>query len=635
MRKILYLSLVLLLVLGMCFALASCNGDPTPTPDPAPNPSPDPDPTPDPDPEPAPEIPKIDFSGVSFENAEITYDGKEHSIEITGALRNVYVTVEYEGNGKVDAGAYPVVAQFYYKGIYLEGRDLNATMTIKRAVLDTYGISFGNKVVYYDGNVHSLEVKGDLPDDVTVTYVGNGQSEPGTYEVTAKFESGSGNYVPVPDMTAKLQIKKAVAGMAGVSLSDSTVIFDGNTHSIHYEGTLGEGITLYGYSSSENRNAGTYDVIARFARDGVYDSSLNMRVTQTIKPARVSVHAEDKTVKFDGQYHSLDLEWDSDPISALNVVEIGNNIRTIGENKVIFKLVPAPGDEDNYVGLADVVATLTIELDPDLVTEGLVYKFYDGGFHVIGYNGTDECVMIPETHTEGSTVGRVIAVDAGAFRDCTTVKYVHVGNNVSSISSNAFRGCSALIEISFGKSLMTIGQLAFADTALKSIKLGDLVQSIGFGILRNTEVESVELPFIGGSRNTSNAYLGYIFGASGYAGNEYYVPATLKRVVVTDKCTIIPAYAMYGCSGIEEVVIGAGVKEIGISAFSGCTAMKSLYIPNTVTEIPAAANAYNSIVYNCSEELVITLGAKSVPDTYGMFWCAISDTENAEVKTAK
>ena len=440
------------------------------------------------------------------------------------------------------------------------------------------------------------------------------------------------NYYPIDPITARLQIKGAVEGMAGVSMSDSTVLFDGKTHTVEYDGTISGNITLYGYTNNENRNAGTYTVIARFARDGVYDPTLNMAVTQTIRPARVNASAKDKTVKFDGECHSIELVWDGDPIEGLEVVEIGNNVRAIGKNTVAFKLIPAPGEEDNYEHLGDITATLTIELDPEWVSEGIIYEYYGGGYKVVGYNGSDKCVIIPDTYKDANGSGRIVSIEAGAFRGCTSIEYVHIGNNVYDIKSNAFRGCTSLSEVSVGKSVATIGSLAFADTALRSIIIPDTVVSIGFGILRNTSVESIQVPFFGGSRNTSNAYLGYIFGASGYAGNGYYVPSTLKRVVVSDSCTVIPAYSMYGCTSVLDVVIGSGVSEIGISAFAGCESIISLYIPKNVTEIPAAANPYNSIVYDCSENLVITLESDSVPTGYGKFWCAITDDISAKVK---
>jgi len=252
---------------------------------------------------------------------------------------------------------------------------------------------------------------------------------------------------------------------------------------------------------------------------------------------------------------------------------------------------------------------------------------------VVGYTGTDKCVIIPDSYNAGSGNARVVSVDPGAFRGNTVVEYVYMGSkSFTDVKSNAFRGCTSLREVTFGTSLSTIGQLAFADTSLRSISVPDSVRAIGLGALRNTKVEQVRLPFIGGSKLTSNPYLGFVFGASGYAGNEYYVPSTLKLVELGDYCTIIPAYSFYGCTSLEEIVIGSGVKEIGISAFSGCVALRELYIPASVKDIPSAANEYNSIVYGCSESLVITVEGSAAPEGYGKTWCVIAEGVLAKVE---
>ncbi|MBQ1516529.1 MAG: S-layer homology domain-containing protein, partial [Lachnospiraceae bacterium] len=77
---------------------------------------------------------------------------------------------------------------------------------IRKAVYDMSGVSFNDASFTYDGTVRSLEITGTLPEGVTVRYVGNGQSSPGTHIVTAKFSGDRDNYEPIPDMEARLVI---------------------------------------------------------------------------------------------------------------------------------------------------------------------------------------------------------------------------------------------------------------------------------------------------------------------------------------------------------------------------------------------------------------------------------------------
>lgn len=67
------------------------------------------------------------------------------------------------------------------------------------------GVTFAGETVFWDGEVHSLAVT-NLPEGVTVTYEGNGQSEIGTYPVTATFTVPEG-MAPIAPMTATLTVK--------------------------------------------------------------------------------------------------------------------------------------------------------------------------------------------------------------------------------------------------------------------------------------------------------------------------------------------------------------------------------------------------------------------------------------------
>ena len=73
--------------------------------------------------------------------------------------------------------------------------------------IDITGITFENKTVEYDGNSHSIEITGNLPEGVTVSYTNNGQTEVGQYSIIATFTDSTGKYnVPNP-MSAILTIE--------------------------------------------------------------------------------------------------------------------------------------------------------------------------------------------------------------------------------------------------------------------------------------------------------------------------------------------------------------------------------------------------------------------------------------------
>ena len=68
--------------------------------------------------------------------------------------------------------------------------------------------------------------------------------------------------------------------------------------------------------------------------------------------------------------------------------------------------------------------------------------------------------------------------------------------------------------------------------------------------------------------------------------------------------------------------------EIGVSAFRGCTALRKVFIAESVVTIQGAA-AVNSPFWGCSTELVVTLEAAAVPEGFTSTWLAVdSDGEN-------
>lgn len=554
----------------------------------------------------------LDLSGVRLEGMTVTYDGEVHSLAVVGMPNDSNVTVKYTGNDKNNAGEHTVTAKFYYKDLYIEGKDLTAKLIIEKIDYDMYEVALDGMTVVYDGAAKSIEIpQNRLPRGLRVTYTGNGVSAIGTHTVTATFVPDENHNAPA-SMTATIRIIDGPTGLAGAVMPDKTEIYSGSQKNIIYSGSLGAGCSFKGYENNFNKNAGEYEVGAVFATP---DGDFTLTSTHTIKPERVFVSAEDKTVEFDGERHSVELLWQGGkPDFITEVVAVGNDAYAIGEHNVSFEFVLAPEAVGNYL-LPEVAAKLTIEIG-DYVTEGLVIGTVSGTSAVKGYTGDSEVVVIP-TSFGGK---RVTLIDADAFRNNTNIKYVYIPDSVITISNNAFRGCTSLETVRFG-GIRVLGQYAFADTAITEINLPDTLIAIGQGALANcNKLAEIKIPFIGGSVNTSNPYFGFIFGASGHVGNGQTVPASLKKVVISDKETEIDPFAFRACSGIEEIYIGSGVTEIGIEAFRGCTSLKSIYIPATVTAIPADTNYSDSPFYECSPELEIVLGHSAVPTTYGSMW---------------
>ena len=580
------------------------------------------------------EEPAVDLSGISLPAYNGVYDGKAHSLAIKGTLPEG-VTVAYVGNSAKDAGEYTVSAKFYKDGGYLVGMDITSTITITRAVYDMSGVIFDGATLIAGGEAYNLYVSGKLPSGVSVLrYDGNGKTEVGEHTVTAVFQGDEKNYEPIENMTATLKVVDGPAAFGGICLPSMTRVFDGKTYKVETGGNPTNSYIVEYTSGNTARNAGEYEILARIF-DGTNETVISSMLT--IKPATLDVKAEDMTVSYDGKTHSISLVWASGeaPVGII-VTESGNATAAAGTHNVRFRFSTSADEMGNYVYHPDINVTLKIELgDAAVGTEGLIYESVTGGFAVVGYEGTDTHIVVPSSFTNSLGYNaKVVEIGSGAFMNNTAITSVSLPDEVKSIGNNAFRGCSSLRSVSMGNYVKVIGALAFCDTAVFDVTLPDSLEAIGQGAFRGAPVERIKIPFIGGSHTTSNPYLGYIFGASAYAANTLYVPTELKTVILSDKCTAIPAYAFFGATSVEEIILSSKTTEIGISAFQGCTSLYGMYISHTVTEIPAAAHLYNAPFYECSDDFVLgtsVIDKASKPKGWGNKWDILNDQARVTV----
>ena len=141
----------------------------------------------------------------------------------------------------------------------------------------------------------------------------------------------------------------------------------------------------------------------------------------------------------------------------------------------------------------------------------------------------------------------------------------------------------------------------------------DFVTSIEPGALAGcTELQSLTIPYMGGSVKTENDInqypLGYIFGSESYEGgvattqyyygsstssatsSVYYIPESLTSVTVTDGDILRGAF--YNCKNLVSITLPNGIESIGDAAFYGCNSLETVNIPASVTSIGGWAFQY-------------------------------------------
>lgn len=236
----------------------------------------------------------------------------------------------------------------------------------------------------------------------------------------------------------------------------------------------------------------------------------------------------------------------------------------------------------------------------DLVGE-FKYEIYGEDAWLIGYNGSDTDVVIPDTY-EGYNV---IAIDSYAFKNHTEITSVIIPDTVTYIGAGAFCYCSNLKSVKFSDNLKTVqGQAFYNCPLLSEVSLSDKVIEIydyAFGYyedFKSGDVFKIEGFKISGWENTA---------AQVYANDNEISFVSLGiaspwKYTIDGELVIIDKYL-----GVQEDVVvpekieDCDVVTISGSTFSGNTVIKSVTVPNTVTYIGRGA------FRDCSNLSVINL----------------------------
>ena len=583
------------------------------------------------------------MSNIRLLDKTVTYNGNPQSLAITGTLPEG-VTVTYDGNERTDVGIYEVTAHFEGDGLnYNPIPDMTATLTIEKARYDMSNVRFIGRSFVYDGNEHRLEVTGDLPKGVTVSYVNNGLTDVGSVEVIAIFKGDTHNYEPIKELSATLTVVKGEYDMSNIKFEDKTVTYDGTLHSLEITGTLPEGVTVT-YVNNRQAFAGTYEVTAHFKGDGLnYNPIPDMTAILTIEKATYDmseVTFKDKTVTYDGEFHSCVVEGELP--KGVTVYYDGNyNNFEVGVYEVIahFK-----GDEKNYNPIPDMKATLRIteyeynaglytidnvyyyKVDDHLTVKGckiglsgdIVLKNEIDGFKVTEIDAN--AFAFSDNLTSITIPSNITAIGASAFLKCTNLASVVFEEGVTTLAKDTFKGCINLTDIKLPNTVESVGDNAFADcTKLATIEFGSETKTFGKSVLAGcTSLTKLTIPYL------PNGYIGSIFGATNssnnnitpvslkevhltntteLADNAFYIAQHITNVTLPENLETIGENAFYNCLDLTEIVIPESVTSIGKYAFSDCQNLTSVVINGNITTIE------KGLFNNCSKLKQITLPA--------------------------
>ncbi|MBO5703177.1 MAG: leucine-rich repeat protein [Bacteroidaceae bacterium] len=268
-----------------------------------------------------------------------------------------------------------------------------------------------------------------------------------------------------------------------------------------------------------------------------------------------------------------------------------------------------------------------ITSDEDM-TVAVTFKglYYDS--YYAEYSGN---ITIPESLTFNEKTYSVTSIGSSAFRNCSGLTSVTIGDGVTSIGGSAFSGCYDLTSITIPGNVTSIGSWAFEDCCnLTSVTIGDGVTSIGYYAFSDcTKLTSITIPNSvtsienGAFARCSNLTSIIIPNSLTNIGDNVFSScSSLTAITIPSSVTSISKVAFSGCSGLTSIVVEAGnakydsrencnaiiesesntlitgcmntiipnsVTSIGEGAFSNCSGLTSVTIPNSVTSIGYSA----------------------------------------------
>ena len=213
----------------------------------------------------------------------------------------------------------------------------------------------------------------------------------------------------------------------------------------------------------------------------------------------------------------------------------------------------------------------------------------DGTLEIVGYTGDETKIVVP-----GEIDGKkVVSIGRQAFYGCKRLVSVTVTEGATNIGEYSFVGCSNLTSVIIPKSVTDISWNAFDDNItiystkdayayeyalendLKWISIDDLI-NWEYNLLEEGTVEITR-----------------------YKGLESDVK--IPSEIAGKRVTKIGSSAFSFCSGLTSVIVPEGIDSIGEKAFIGCSGLTSITIANSIISIN------NYAFYGCSGLTNITI----------------------------
>lgn len=237
-------------------------------------------------------------------------------------------------------------------------------------------------------------------------------------------------------------------------------------------------------------------------------------------------------------------------------------------------------------------------------TSGLTYTLNSSTQTAIitGYTGTETSVVINDIFVENGVLYNTTAIAANAFKN-KSITTITLPSTLTTIGASAFEGCTSLGAVVASDAVTSIGERAFYGcTSLTTFSTSSNYTSSLITI-------PASLKTLGEGAFAYCSSISNISVASGntnfYWGNNYLVDTTTKTLLFALNATdlfnyapsIIGKYAFSTCTSLTTITIPQTVTKINDYAFSNCTSLESIILTGSAPSLGSDvfASALNQI----------------------------------------